>query len=117
MPKSVTTTQPSVSSMMLAGFTSRWTTLRPLARVQRLARLIEDGPHEGQRQRAGGADDGLERAALDELHHEVDEVGALAHGVDGDDVRMAERGSGAGLALEALDHAGGGEQRRGHHLD
>jgi hypothetical protein len=65
-----------------------------------------DGEREGLVHRQPPlADPGVERAALDALHH--DEVpfpaGVAAHVVDGDDVRVVERRRRARLAQEALE--------------
>ena len=60
---------------------------------------------------------GRERLALDELHGEIGLPLPLADVVDLDDVRVVERGHGAGLAQEALLDALVVRERRGQHLD
>ena len=61
--------------------------------------------------------DGGERPAPEELHHEVDDPPRAADPVDRDDVGVLQLGGGAGLALEALDELGVERQREGQHLD
>ena len=64
-------------------------------------------------------EDALERAALDELHHEVLQPARGLHRVHGHDVRMIELGDRARLAPEALHVTGGGRVvgLLGEHLD
>ena len=78
---------------------------------QRVADVVQDRLHERDGKRADFLNHGIQRPALDELHHKEEQVRALLHRVDRDDVRVAERGGGAGLPLEALGHPLAGEQR------
>src|SRR2546426_5394801 len=60
----------------------------------------------------------LFRSSLHVLHHEVQDALALLDRVDWYDVRVAQRGRGAGLALEPLHHSLPHlEQRRRKYLD
>src|SRR5829696_4385583 len=83
MPKSVTSARPvPASSMMLSGFTSRWTMPRPCAYARGLRR----------RERTARPETLAERLALDVAHDEEDEAARFADAVDGDDVRVREPG-------------------------
>src|SRR5678816_2061415 len=63
------------------------------------------------------ADPLTEGRSLDEGHDDVDEAPALSDRVDGDDVRMRQRGRGLRLAQEALAQLGACGERRGEDLD
>ncbi len=72
--------------------------------AQRASHLAQYGLRHGEGQPAQIRDHGSQRSPLHELHDEVEEVLGLPHGVDGDDVRVAQRRRGTCLALEALGH-------------
>ncbi len=103
MPKSVTLTRPSSSTMTLCGLKSRWMTPRLWAKraarrtwmVMSIARPGSSGP--------SSRDQLLERAALEELHRDVVGAVELAAVEDLDDVGVLQAGGGARLAAEALD--------------
>ena len=71
----------------------------------------------GRRQRPGPVEPVLEGLAGDELHDQVRQRLLLLDRVDGDDVLVADRGRGPGLADEPLAGGGAGRQLRGQHLD
>jgi hypothetical protein len=58
-----------------------------------------------------------QRPALDQLHRQELDTIHLLDGVDRDDVRMIERGGGAGLLLESSQAIGISAERNGQHLD
>lgn len=63
-------------------------------------------------------EDGLQRAAFDELHRVEQRQAVLPHDVvDGHDVRMRELREHLGLAQKALPHAGVRIRFQQHHLD
>ena len=88
-PKSSSFTEPSVVTMMLAGFRSRCTTPLRCAASRASAIWIAS-------RTASSTDAGLERAALDVLEHQV----IRADVVDLADVGMIQRGDRARLLLE-----------------
>ena len=103
-PKSVRNAlRPSIST--LAGLTSRW--IRPIACAASSARgdLAADVDRPVRAQAPVGAQDRGQVLALDELHREVEHPVDLAGVVDGDDVRVLERGGDPRLAREALAEA------------
>jgi hypothetical protein len=75
--------------------------------VERIEDRDDDGEGALRWQRAGALQQFAQRHPVHERHRVVGEPFALAHEVDGEDVGVLEPGGGAGLALEALDHAGG----------
>jgi len=86
--------------------------------AERVAHLGEDRLRHRDRQRADVADHRVERAPAHVLHHEVQHVIAFFDRVDRNDVRVAQRGGGARLALEPLHHPLAHEQQGGRqHLD
>ena len=115
-PKSSTFTRPSVVSMMLAGLRSRWTMPFSWAAASASARAmpIVDHPPTGSPPSRNQA---IERLALHQLHREEAHAAGLLDRVDGDDVRVIERGDGLGLALEALRGARGRGHVGGQHLE
>ena len=86
--------------------------------TERIADLRENRLRHRDWQRTDVADDDVEWPSLDVLHDEVQDLIALADGVDRDDVRVAQRRSGARFALEPLDHSFSHEQQcRRQHFD
>ena len=122
-PKSSTRATPSESTRMLLGFTSRWMTPRWCAcwmASQTVVNMRTSGletrprPVLAQRDRGGA---GVDRRALDELHHEVGPpVRSRAAVEHGDDVRMAEPRGEVDLALEPAARLGGRREPLAQHL-
>ena len=84
---------------------------------ERAGDLREDHLRHGQIDATLLRDHGLERAALDELHDEVDHRLRLFDRVDLDDVRVAQARGRLRLALEARYHARARHELRQHGLD
>jgi hypothetical protein len=83
-----------------------------------VAHVGENRLHHRDRQRADLAKDGVERPSLHVLHDEVQDAVAFLDRVDGNDVRMTQRGRRPRLAFEPLHHAfSHEEQGRRQHLD
>jgi hypothetical protein len=80
-------------------------------------RLHADAQDLGQGQRPAAAEPILQRLAGHVLHHQVRQAVGLLDRVDGDDVIVADRGLGLGLAHEAPTSGGAGRQLRRHDLD
>ena len=101
IPKSATFTRPSLESMMLPGFTSRWTI--PRAWAAERARATSAATRAAWRggERAVAAHDRGQVLTVDELHDDERAVLVLAEVVDRDDVGVVERGGGQGLLAEA----------------
>ena len=68
--------------------------------LQRLGHLADDA-HRFARLHGAAAEDGRQRLALDQLHHDEDLLALLFDGEDGGDVGVIELGDGARLAQEA----------------
>ena len=88
---------------------------------ERVSYMGEDRLHHLDGERADFLNDRIEGPPLHVFHDEIQDALALLHGIDGDDVRMAERGGGARLALEPLHHPlshveQGGRQHLDRHL-
>ena len=86
--------------------------------VERRADLERDRRHAVGRQRALAGEQVLQVRALHVAHDEVEVPGLLARRVDGDHVRVVDRGGDPRLALEALAEAGvagavGGDELEG----
>ena len=115
-PKSSTFTRPSAVTITLAGFRSRCTmpfVMRGRERIGDRPRAIAKDASTG---RPPSGISASSACALDQLHRqEMDAVGLLDR-VDRDDVRVIERGDGAGLALEAGEPIGVARHVRGQHL-
>src|SRR6185503_143138 len=79
------------------------------AAVMRIRQWAEHGPqhvqHHGHGERPMRLEDFAERAPLDELHGDEQDVGDLPDPIHRHDVRVPELGHHAGLALEALRRA------------
>ena len=103
IPKSTTLTRPSGSSITFPGLMSRWIRPRSCAAASARAMSTATATRLGLRHRTVAPEPVGERLALDELGHDV--VGAVVRPAveHGDDVRVAQPGRGAGLALEPLD--------------
>ena len=90
--------------------------------AMRIGECVGDLRHhardERNRKRTILSNDVIERLAVDELHHEVDQLLRLANRVDGDDVRMIEPRPRPCLAQKAVDeNVAGRKEIRAHHLD
>ncbi len=72
--------------------------------VERRRDLRDDLLGHADRHRTLFLDDGVQRPAGDELHHEVEEPVFPADGVDGDDVYVGQARRGLRFLLEALHH-------------
>jgi hypothetical protein len=88
-----------------------------VGRVERGGDLAADVERAVGAQPALAAQDAREVGALDVLHRQVQQAVLLARVVDGDDVRMLQRGGDPGLAVEALVEAGRLGQLGGDDLD
>src|SRR5437867_1998737 len=73
--------------------------------------------HYGEGKRPLGLDDRVQRAPLDELHHDVVDAARLSDAVDRDDVRMIEPGRHASLAPQPLGDGTADGGRGKHHLE
>ena len=112
MPKSATSTRPSVDSRMFAGLMSRWTTPAAVRGVERVGHLGEDGDRLPGFERAVLVEVVAQRRPVHELHDDRLDVTVGAGVVDRDDRRMREPGRGHRLAAEPLDERlVGGEVR------
>ena len=87
--------------------TSRWTSPCAWAAASPAADLRADAEDLFQLQRPGPVEPLLQRDAGDVLHDQVGQAVGLVHGVDGDDVLVADGGGGAGLARRSA----GGRRR------
>src|SRR5256712_10149630 len=117
IPKSVTTAQPSSSSMML-GLDVTVDDAMTMGVAERVAHLGDNRLHHGDGKRADVANNRIERPSLHVLHDEIQDALAFLDGIDGNDVRVAQRGGGARLALEPLGHSLSHEEQGGlEHLD
>ena len=67
--------------------------------------------------KAAGRELAGQRVSLDQLHRQERAVARFFHRVDGDDVRMVERGQGARLAAETLEPLRISGQRHGKSLE
>src|SRR2546422_10926196 len=88
-----------------------------VSELERLGDLDEDRSRAIGRDRLLALEQVCQRLACDVLHGEPEQLAALRDPVNGDDVGVIERRSGARLALEALDQAGPKSQLRWQHLD
>ena len=88
-----------------------------VSELERLGDLGEDRSRAIGRDRLLALEQIRQRLACDVLHGEPEQLPALRDPVNGDDVGVIERGSGARLALEALDQPGPEGQFRWQHLD
>ena len=95
---------------------------RGVGDLQRAAGLLEHVECVPQRQPSGALDHGVQRLAVDQLHHQVGgaarvvELG-LAVVVDAGDAGVVEHGDRAGLGAEPLDELGVGRELGLEHLD
>ena len=90
----------------------------PMRVPEGVTHLRENGLHQRDRQASDVVNDGIERASLHVLHHEVHDVFALLDRKNGNDMRMAERGRRPRFALEPLHHTlAHQEQGRRKHFD
>ena len=88
-PKSSTFTVPSVASLMLAGFRSRWMMPCSCARVQRLGNLFRDRQRFVDRDRP--ACKALRQIlALDQFHHQRAHTAGFFETVNVRDIRMVQ---------------------------
>ena len=106
MPKSATLTWPSLAIRTLPGLMSRWTMPRAWAAASPWAT-----PAPIRATWRGGsvpapAQDRRQVLAVDELHDDERPARVLAVVVDGDDVRVVERGGGLGLLAETRGEVG-----------
>ena len=101
MPKSMIFAGPPRTTMMLAGFTSRWTTPR-LVRVREPLGDLRADVERGLRLDEAAREQALQLAPGHELHRHVDDVAGVADVEDRDDVRVAEAAGGLRLLVEAL---------------
>ena len=106
MPKSATFTRPSLESMMLPGFTSRWTIPRAWAADEGPGDLGGDAGRLARRERPVPAQDRGEILAVDQLHDDERPVLVLAEVVHGHDVGMVQRRRGQRLLPEARAEVG-----------
>ena len=83
-----------------------------VGRGQPGGRLHADPQDRREVQRRGAVEPVLERAARDELHDQVGQPVRLVDGVDGDDVLVANRRRGPGLAGEPLPGRAAGRELR-----
>ena len=88
-----------------------------VGRGQPTGRLHPDSHHLPNRKRTLGPDAVLESDAADEFHHQEGNGAILVHGVDVDDVFVADGGGGLGLAGKPPAGGAHGRQRRGQQLD
>ena len=101
IPKSTTLTPPSAPIRTLPGLMSRWIEAPGMGRRERPGDARPDPGGLAGRERAAPAQDRGEVLAIDELHDDVRPARVLAVVVDGDDVRVAQRGGRLGLLPEA----------------
>ena len=85
--------------------------------VERAGNLRENRLRHRNRKRLVLREQVIERAAVDVLHHEVQEAVLLLHRMDVDDVRMVELRRGARLGEEPVPHALTVREPRQHNLD
>ena len=100
MPKSMIFTRPSASTMMLPGFTSRWTTPRSCAAASASATCaaISTASEGGER---AAADQVAQLPPVEQLHGHEGDVALAAHVVDRDDGGVADAAGRARLLQEA----------------
>ena len=115
-PKSSTFTRPSLVTMTLAGFRSRWTMPFSCAAASASASSPAISMTRVDRE-AALRDEQVERLSFDELHREEVDALGLFDRVERDDVRMVQRGDGAGFALEAREAIGIARRLGGQHLE
>ena len=103
---------------MLPGLMSRWRMPSLCAASRASATLIEMSMTRSDRQRAG-AEDLVQRGAVDQLHHDEAAAFVLADVVERADVGVVQGRGGAGLALEAFrgQRVGGGRLGQELHRD
>ena len=103
MPKSMTLTVPSRSSMTFCGLMSRCTMPLRCANSTAASSCSATAHRLVAAEAAAAADEVLERLALHVLHDDVVRAVDLAPVVDADEVLLVEAGRRLGLAAEALD--------------
>ena len=90
----------------------------PVGIPERVGHMRQDGLHHHDGEWADVMDNRIERSSWNVFHDEVQDLLVFLHRVDGNDVRVTERGGGPCLALESLDHPFAHEQqRRRQYLD
>src|SRR4029450_10308868 len=115
MPKSSTLTSPSLVSMTLLGFTSRWTMPRRWAASRASATAAATragsaggrGPGGGRAARPRGQPRG-QRLALEQLHDQERRTAVAPEVVHPGHIGMGQLGRGPGLADEPAGGPGGG---------
>ncbi len=118
MPKSMISAWSSASTMMLAGFRSRWTTLASCAAAspETTCRAIPKRAPDGHP--ALARQDGRQVGTLDVRHRDVLDAVDLAEVVNADDVPVSDLPGEQQLALEPLlDLPRGGRVRHGLRAD
>ena len=115
-PKSRTFTVPSLRTLMLAGFRSRWMMPLLVSGFKRLGNLLRDRQHLVERERAF-RDALREILTFDEFHHDGMQAGRPLDRVNGGDVWMIQGRERFGLALKSGQALGVRRERVRQDLD